>query len=102
MGFEVNLLYFWLLSPEFAKQRVSKRVSKGGHNIPADIIDRRYYRGIINLLSLYIPIVDNWMVIDNMDTTPDIIAKGSEKGGELIINHELWNIVIQQSKTHGK
>jgi len=101
-GYEISLLYFWLISPEFAKQRVAKRVSKGGHNIPPDVIERRYYRGISNLLNLYIPVVDNWMVIDNMDMMPDIIGKGTEKGEKVIINTELWNIIIQQSTFHGK
>src|SRR5688500_19246087 len=31
-GYKINLLYFWLHSPDFARQRVAKRVSKGGHN----------------------------------------------------------------------
>ena len=101
-GFEVNLLYFWLLSPEFAKQRVAKRVSRGGHNIPDDVIDRRYYRGIYNLMNLYIPVVDNWMVIDNMDIAPEIICKGAGNGEKMILNPELWEIIIKQSRSYGK
>ena len=102
IGFEVSLLYFWLVSPEFARQRVAKRVSKGGHDIPRDIIDRRYYRGVSNLINLYIPIVDNWIVIDNMDTKPDIIARGSGEGEKVIINSELWSIILWQSEFYGK
>jgi len=102
IGYETNLLYFWLVSPEFAKQRVASRVSEGGHNIPAEVIERRYYRGIANLFNLYIPIVNNWIVIDNMDTVPNIIAKGSEEENKMIINSELWNILLKQSKFYGK
>jgi predicted ABC-type ATPase len=101
-GYEVNLLYFWLISPEFAKQRVAKRVSKGGHNISHEIIERRYYRGVSNLLNLYIPIVDNWIVIDNMDVMPDVIAKGAEKKEKVIINSELWSIIMNQSEIYGR
>ena len=54
-GYEITLLYFWLNSPELAKQRVALRVKKGGHNIPHEIIERRYYRGIYNFFNLYIP-----------------------------------------------
>jgi predicted ABC-type ATPase len=50
-GYEVTLLYFWLHSPEQAKQRVAERVAKGGHNIEDDVIERRYYRGISNFLN---------------------------------------------------
>jgi predicted ABC-type ATPase len=97
-GYEIHLLYFWLISPDFAKLRVAKRVSKGGHNIPEDVIERRFYRGISNLLNLYIPVVDNWIVIDNMNITPNEIAKGSENKGKIIINSEFWSIIIEQSK----
>jgi len=100
--YEVNLLYFWLASPEFAKQRVATRVSEGGHNIPPEVIERRYYRGITNLFNLYIPIVNNWIVIDNMDTEPYIIAKGTEAQDKMILNSELWNILLKQSKFYGK
>ena len=41
-GFIVNLLFFWLPSPELASIRVTERVRNGGHNIPKDIIYRRY------------------------------------------------------------
>ena len=102
MGYNITLLYFWLISPDFAKQRVAKRVSQGGHNIPKEVIERRYYRGIANLLNLYIPIVDNWIVIDNMEVKPNIIVRGTAKGDKLILNSELWNILLQQSKFYGK
>lgn len=102
MGYNITLLYFWLISPDFAKQRVAKRVSQGGHNIPKEVIERRYYRGIANLLNLYIPIVDKWIVIDNMEVKPNIIVRGTAKGDKLILNSELWNILLQQSKFYGK
>lgn len=43
-GYKVSLLYFWLGSPELAIARVAKRVSKGGHHIPENVIRRRYYK----------------------------------------------------------
>lgn len=95
-GYEITLLYFWLISPDFAKQRVAKRVRQGGHNIPDEVVERRYYRGISNLLNLYIPIVDNWTVIDNMDVEPNIIARGSKKE-EIVLNSDLWSIFSKQS-----
>lgn len=102
IGYETNLLYFWLASPEFAKQRVASRVSEGGHNIPAEVVERRYYRGISNLFNLYLPVVNNWIVIDNMDTVPNIIAKGSDMRDKTIINSELWNVLLKQSMFYGK
>ena len=32
-GYKITLLYFWLYSPDFAKQRVAKRVSKLLHRV---------------------------------------------------------------------
>lgn len=40
------------LSP-FNPESVAERVSKGGHNIPKDVIIRRYYEGIDNLFHIY-------------------------------------------------
>lgn len=94
-GYKITLLYFWLASPDLAKQRVAKRVRQGGHNIPDDVVERRYYRGISNLLNLYAPVVDKWTVIDNMDSEPTIIAKGTANE-EMILNPELWNLFIEQ------
>jgi predicted ABC-type ATPase len=96
-GYKITLLYFWLHSPDFAKQRVAKRVSKGGHNIPDEVVERRYYRGISNLLNLYVPVVDYWTVIDNMDVEPRIIARGTMEKDKMIFNSELWSIFSKQS-----
>jgi predicted ABC-type ATPase len=95
-GYDVTLLYFWLSSPQMAIKRVAKRVSNGGHDIPEDVIERRYFRGIANLLKLYIPICDNWLVIDNNDLAPEIIAQGSGKLGEDIKNNDIWNDILTQ------
>ncbi len=51
-GFEITLLYFWLDSIELALKRVETRVIEGGHNIPEDVIKRRYISGIKNLFEL--------------------------------------------------
>ena len=45
-GYFVTLLFFSLSSPEQAVKRVAKRVSEGAHNIPLDVIYRRYDNGL--------------------------------------------------------
>lgn len=57
-GYFVTLLYFWLPTPEQAIERVATRVSEGGHNIPSDVIRRRYANGLRNLTMLYTPVCD--------------------------------------------
>jgi len=100
-GYAITLLYFWLDSPELAKMRVAKRVKEGGHNIPSDVIERRYYRGIMNLMNLYIPVCDNWMIINNMEPVPEEIALGGRNGLKLLINSYLWNVILHQFKAYG-
>ena len=101
-GYDISLIYLWLSSSEFAKRRVSKRLIEGGHNIPGDIIERRYYRGIYNLLNLYIPICDNWIVIENMNEAPEEIARGKMDGVRIEKQSDIWSIIIRQSKYERK
>jgi predicted ABC-type ATPase len=77
LGYQVNLLFFWLPSPETAKNRVAQRVSEGGHDIPDDVITRRYWLGLNNLFEIYIPIVDSWSLYDN-NTSTLLIADSDE------------------------
>ena len=93
IGYRVSLLFFWLDSISTAKERVKHRVLQGGHNIPEEVIERRYVRGIQNLTRLYIPIVDYWIIFDNTQN-PMLVAEGV---GELdcnINNYDIWSTII--------
>jgi predicted ABC-type ATPase len=57
-GYNTTLLFFWLQNTELAKERVKIRVNEGGHNIPKDVIERRYINGIKNLFDIYLELVD--------------------------------------------
>lgn len=76
LGYVVHLIYFWLNSPELATDRVAERVSKGGHNIPRDVIFRRYNKGICNLFKLFMKEVDIWAIYDNSEYKRERIAFG--------------------------
>ena len=80
-----------------AYQRVAARVNKGGHNIPVDVIERRYYRGIKNLFGLYIPVCDRWIVVSNVDDLPVVVAEGSANFECIIINADIWDIISAQN-----
>ncbi len=83
--YTVQLFFFWLESPLMACQRVEKRVSEGGHNIPVATIYQRYHLGLKNLFEIFMPIVDYWAVYDNnLQTT--MIADS-----ESVINTNLFN-----------
>ena len=49
VGYKVNLIFLKLESVELARMRVEVRVSKGGHNIESEVIERRFQSGLDNL-----------------------------------------------------
>ena len=63
-------------------------MESGGHNIPEDVIRRRYTNGIHNLFDLFIPIADYWMIVDNSDTPFHVIAEGFKDSDITIKNQE--------------
>lgn len=94
-GYNVKLLFFWLESPEMAKLRVAERVAKGGHNIPEDVIERRYYAGIRNLFNLFMNEVDYWAIFMNSKKPMTSIAVGGMAFEKHIIEVELYNKMVE-------
>ena len=84
-----------------AVQRVANRVKKGGHHIPEEVVKRRFYRGIWNLLNLYIAECDSWTLIDNRSISPEIIVTSGKTLETLVKNNEIWDHILRQSK-YGK
>lgn len=76
LGYNVILLFFWLPSPEMAEQRVASRVASGGHNIPREVIHRRYWAGLKNLFGIFTSIVDSWSFYDNSENAKPIVKNG--------------------------
>ena len=94
-GYNVKLLFFWLESPEMAKLRVAERVAKGGHNIPEEVIERRYYAGIRNLFNLFMNEVDYWAIFMNTKKPMTSIAVGGMAFEKHIIEVELYNKMVE-------
>ena len=86
-NYNTTLLFFWLRNSNLAKERVKTRVKEGGHNIPNDIIERRYMNGIKNLFDIYLEIVDQVLIFDNSEGKPILIAE--KNFGEEIVIHNL-------------
>lgn len=93
-GYSVKLLFFWLRNPELAIQRVAERVENGGHNIPEDIIRRRYIAGINNLFRRFMNEVDSWVIFDNSENPRKLIASGG-RNADTIIDEEMLYSIIQ-------
>jgi predicted ABC-type ATPase len=86
-GFMITMFFVYLESYQIALERVSK----GGHNIPADVIERRYFKGLKNF-TRYAAMVDDWYVLDNSKPEYNIIAK-SVNGQKEIINFDVFKMI---------
>lgn len=93
-GYNVILLFFWLESYELAIERVKTRVLEGGHNIPKDVIKRRYFNGINNLFTIYLGIVDQALIFDNSEGNHVLIAEKSLSENIVIFEQEKFNLLL--------
>lgn len=78
LGYSVTILYFWLSSPELAIKRVRERVETGGHNIPDDVVRRRYYMGLQYFFEYYPALCDKWVICDSSMSPFAVIAEGGK------------------------
>ena len=97
-GYKVTLVFFWLNLPSLAIERVKMRVASGGHNIEEKIIRRRYDIGIKNLFSLYIPLCEYWMIINNSTIPQELIAEGGKAMEPKIYNKPTYNKIINYER----
>jgi predicted ABC-type ATPase len=90
-GYNFHLLFLWLDSPELATQRVSERVFLGGHDVPEQVIQRRYTKGIRNFFNLYRPLADSGVVYDN-SLSGRMVQVAAGVGGTTreVIDENLW------------
>ena len=93
--YEIILLFLTLDSQELAIKRVETRVKEGGHNIPIEVIKRRFENGLDNLFNLYIPIVDKWIIIDNSGENFEVIGEGY-KSETIIKNQKVWSTLKEK------
>ena len=88
-GFKTILVYVALKSAEMSAQRVASRVSRGGHNIPMNDINRRYPKSFQNLKA-HLRLCDLGYIYDNSNHY-SLIA--SYRNGNLYRQNELPNFI---------
>jgi len=93
-GYATHLFFLWIPSPELAIARIKDRVAEGGHNVPAEDVRRRFYRGVNNFFKLYQPLLNSWMLFNNSGSKPLLIAK-KVNGHIEIINKQLFELIIE-------
>ncbi len=96
--YKVVLFYFWINSPKLALARIADRVKKGGHNIPKDVVLRRYKRSLDNLVNLFIPICDEWNITDNSAEKSTLIAKGKLVKSTFVYDVHKWEKIYEYKK----
>ncbi len=82
-GWRTAMIYLSLRSPEDALLRIAQRVLAGGHDVPANIVRRRFRRSLDNVAE-FARRVDVTIVLDNSEESPRLIAIGHKGHVELL------------------
>jgi predicted ABC-type ATPase len=75
-GYHVKLIFLNLQDANLAVARVAARVAQGGHNIPEQVIRRRFDSGLRNFNNIYRALVSSWILYDNSGPVPRQISAG--------------------------
>ena len=78
LGYQVKLWFLSLPNEAIAISRVASRVLQGGHNIPEDVIRRRFKVGLENFRERYIKVINSWAFYDNSGLKPKLIDWGNK------------------------
>ncbi len=89
-GYQVHLLFLALPDVQSAQNRVAVRVKLGGHNIPDDIVARRFRAGLRNLFQLYMPIVTSWRIYDNSIPGRPLDVAERDEYNQLAVTNPEW------------
>ena len=74
------------------------RVAQGGHDVPADVVRRRFGRSLNNFFDLYLPLADEWTLFDN-STTPHARAVAAQLANQLtVMEPTTWHKLNRLSK----
>ena len=74
-GYQLIIYFLRLPSEELAIERVRLRVAEGGHNVPEDVIRRRFNKGWNYFQMYYKQLADIWVVFDNSGESPIIVKE---------------------------
>jgi predicted ABC-type ATPase len=94
-GYAAHFFYLWIPSAELALSRIRERVSRGGHDVPEDVMRRRFERSIRNFPVYHRALADRWILFDNATASLSIIAT-QEQGQLRIIETERYNMLVSR------
>jgi len=90
-GYLVRLVFTALDSPELALERVATRVLLGGHDVPDEVVRRRWATGLRSFFDIYVTVVDEWILFDNSGLNLRRVAEGTrEDPAPRIVDQQRW------------
>ena len=94
-GYEIYLIFLRLSNPDQAIKRVEQRVCQGGHHISKEVIIRRYYAGLKNLLDHYLELADTVAIVDNSGASSprNLIVKKKKNHPVHICDKVKWDMM---------
>lgn len=96
-GYAIHLFFLWIPDVKIALARIADRVRRGGHDVPEEVVRRRFHKGLRNLFRLYRPLLDSWTIFDNSGVLPHPIAR--EEVGELrVFDEDLFTKISEGKK----
>ena len=74
-GYQIQIVYLKLDSPQLALRRIAARVRQGGHDVRREDVLRRFRRSWDNFTGIYRPLADVWAVYDNSFDRPQLLEQ---------------------------
>ena len=98
-GYRAHLVFLSLPSADLAVARVADRVRRGGHDVPEEVVRRRFAAGLRSLFTDYPNVVDSWQVYDNSDLTgPRLIASRTPGMEPIVDDPTAWDHLKEQQR----
>lgn len=88
-GYTVNMIYIGLSSPEESLSRIANRVKHGGHDIPENLVRRRY-KEICRSLTKVLPLCDYAEFYDNENGPEKIAIYSNDEIQQLVDSYPEW------------
>lgn len=98
--FSVEIAFVYLDTPDLCVERVSARVSRGGHHVPSEDILRRYFRSNLNFWNQYRKLANRWKLYNNTGSGVLPVALGDDDGTQIEDSRrfELWLKMVTQTE----
>ena len=97
-GYRINIYYLWLPAVTVALRRIRQRVTKGGHDVPAADVKRRFHPSLENFFQLYLPLAEEALLFDGSTRPPKLVAE-IQKGRQIIKDEKTYEHIKQASES---